>query len=284
MLLRTRFYIPPLRQGAVERPSLIERLQASSGGSLVVLAAPAGYGKTTLVSQWLHRHPQTFAWLTLGAEHNATITFWQYTIVALRQIQPDIGEVAEAMIRRQGEPDVRAVIVALLNDLDRLSIRNSARDPITLVMDDFHVLRNVRLLRHISLFLDHLPSCIRVVITSRDAPELGLARRRANGQLLEFGVAELRFDTAESAAFLCGTMELSLVPQQVKAFCERTEGWVAGLQLAAISHHRLPDDATGTELDRYVADYLLEEVFGGLDQDVQRFLLQTASVKRFCAG
>ena len=288
MLLKTRFYIPPLRPNVVRREALLQRLQDSTGGMLVLVSAPAGYGKTTLVSQWLHFKPHTFTWLSLGQEHNAPLVFWQYAITALQQILPDVGREAEALARGSEVPDYQQVIVSLLNDLDRLSVNNSSNDPVTLVLDDFHLLRHERLLGLFNLFLDHLPSCIRIVMTARTEPDLQLPKRRASGQLLQIGIPELRFSAAESEAFFHLTMGVDATQETSRLVCERTEGWIAGLQLAALSLQHNPQGAghwlAQPGLDRHIADYLLEEVFATLPAGLQQFLVQTSIAKRFCAG
>ncbi len=288
MLLRTRFYIPPLRPNGVMRAALLAQLTATGGGALILVAAPAGYGKTTLVSQWLHTHPHQFAWLTLGQEHNTPAVFWHYLLTALQQIQPELGVDAQRLLQASAAPDLMPVIVALLNDLDHFSVHNRATDPITLVLDDFHLLKNPELLVQFNLLLDHLPPCLRMVITARDAPELALSRRRASGQLLQIGTDELRFTPEESLAFFQRTMALPAGSEMASRFCAKTEGWIAGLQLAAISLRNSVHDAAGLlgddGLDRHVADYLLDEVFAGLSAELQIFLLQTSVVKRFCAG
>lgn len=288
MLLRTRFYIPPLRPNGVMRAALLAQLRATGGGALILVSAPAGYGKTTLVSQWLHAHPHQFAWLTLGQEHNAPAIFWQYLVTALQQVQPDIGSDAQQHLQNQIVADPSAAIISLLNDLDHFSVHNRATDPITLVLDDFHLLKNPALLAQINLLLDHLPPCLRIVLTTREEPDLSLPRRRASGQLLQIGVEALRFSADESAAFFQHTMALPASREIASRFCSKTEGWIAGLQLAAISLRHNQHEAEsllGDEgLDRHVADYLLEEVFAGLEPPLQDFLVQTALVKRFCAG
>ncbi len=288
MLLKTRFYLPPLRRGAILRDSLLRLLQDSAGGSLVLVTAPAGYGKTTLVSQWLHLHPQTFAWLTLDAEHNVMGVFWQYLLTALQQMAPELGRDAEQQALTMTTPDYRQLLVSLLNDLDQYSINNRARDPLTLVLDDFHVLNNPRLLQLINVLLDHLPACIRIVVTARSEPELQLARRRASGQLLQLGIQDLRFSLAEARAFFAASTDQIPDPQWADTWCARAEGWVAALQLAALSLRHPPADlqvqAQTPALDRHIADYLLDEVFATLPGHLQQFLLHTALVKRFCAA
>lgn len=288
MLLKTRFYLPPLRGAVVRRHSLLARLQASDGGSVVLVAAPAGYGKTTLISQWLHYYPQTFAWLTLGREHNVVSAFWQYALAALQQMVPALGRHAEQMALESELPDYQQMMIALLNDLDDFSINNRTQDPLTLVLDDFHLLENPRLLQLFNLFLDHLPACIRVVITARGEPDLNLARRRASGQLLQLGIHELRFSPQESRDFFAAMMGAEEAKPWMDQLCQQTEGWIAGLQLAALSLQRVAPEAERLRLeeglDKHIADYLLDEVFASLPVYLQHFLERTAIVKRFCAG
>lgn len=288
MLLRTRFYLPPLREQAVIRRLLIDSLKRTAGGSLIVVSAPAGYGKTTLVSQWLHLHPHTFAWLTLDREHNHPTQFWQYVITALHQVQPEIGVMALEQLMLQSNGDPTPVLVTLLNDLDRLSIDNRSKEPMTLVWDDFHLIKDAQVLRLCNLLLDHLPSSLRIVVTAREAPALALARRRASGQLIQIDIDALRFNAEESQRFFNNTMALPLTPNLTASLCNKTEGWIAGLQLAALSLQRKPDEIghwlDNTGIDRHIADYLLEEVFAGLEPELQMFLLHAALPRRFCAG
>lgn len=288
MLLRTRFYLPPLREQAVIRRLLIDSLKHTAGGSLIVVSAPAGYGKTTLVSQWLHLHPHTFAWLTLDREHNHPAQFWQYVITALHQVQPEIGVTALEQLMLQSDGDPTPVLVTLLNDLDRLSIDNRSKEPMTLVWDDFHLIKDAQVLRLCNLLLDHLPSSLRIVVTSREAPSLSLARRRTSGQLLQIDIDALRFNAEESQRFFNHTMALSLTPNLTASLCNKTEGWIAGLQLAALSLQRKPEEIghwlDDTGIDRHIADYLLEEVFAGLEPELQTFLLHASLPRRFCAG
>lgn len=288
MLLKTRFYLPPLRANCVVRTRLLQKLQHSGGGSLCLVSAPAGYGKTTLVSQWLHYQPQQFAWLSLGPEHDVLDVFWQYAIQSLQQIQPNLGREAQTIWLQSPRRNYASVVISLLNDLDALAERNQSDDPITLVLDDFHFIENAELLGLINLFLDHLPSSLRVVMTSRNQPELKLSRRRANGQLLQLGTDELRFDDVEALDFFHRAMELPQPDETLEELSHKTEGWVAGMQLVALS---LKGNQVSAEdllhkphLDRHVSDYLLEEVFQKQSPQRQRFLIQSALSPRFCAG
>ena len=288
MLLKTRFYLPPLRKQSVYRSSLIDRLNASSGGELVVITAPAGYGKSTLVSQWLHHFPHTFAWLTLDNSHNAPLQFWRYILNALQSIQPTVGVEAKRLIEQRGDYQVSDIVISLLNDLDQLSSHSESNTAITLVLDDFHLLENKQLLSLINLFLDHHPSGIRLVITSREEPPLVLARRRANNQLVALTAKDLAFNLEESQQFFTHAMALELEESSVKTLLKGTEGWVAGLQLAALSlksgNTHTEEFVKNTGLDRHIEDYLFEEVFSRQPDEIQCFLIKTSLAPRFCAS
>lgn len=288
MLLKTRFYLPPLRANTLPRGRLLERMNDSGGGSLVLVSAPAGYGKTTLVSQWLHSRPHRFTWLSLGSEHDVLDVFWQYAIQSLQQIQPQLGHEAQSIWLQSPRRNYASVVISLLNDLDALAERNQSDDPITLVLDDFHLIKNPQLLSLFSTFLDHLPSSIRVVMTSRDAPDLNLSRRRANGQLLQLTMDDLRFNDDEAVAFFQQNSPLPQAEQMAVALGHKTEGWAAGMQLVALSLKQNAMQAetllASTALDRHISDYLLDEVFCGQSEELKQFLMLTALAPRFCAG
>lgn len=288
MLLKTRFYLPPLRANNVVRTRLLARLDESSGGSLILVSAPAGYGKTTLVSQWLHSRPQQFAWLSLGREHDVLDVFWRYAIQSLQQIQPQLGREAESIWLESPRRNYASVVISLLNDLDALGERNQSDDPISLVLDDFHLIKNPQILSLFSTFLDHLPSSIRVVMTSRDLPDVNLSRRRANGQLLHLSVEDLRFNDTEAVTFFQEFMALQSGAQTAAALGQKTEGWVAGMQLVALSLKQKTTQAEALlhtqALDRHISDYLLDEVFGVQSPELQQFLMLSALTPRFCAG
>jgi len=297
MLLRTRFYIPPLRDSTVVRQRLLDVLSATSGGSLIVASAPAGYGKTTLISQWLHFNPHQFAWLTLGAEHSAMDVFWRYTITSVQQVQPQVGAHALKLLEpNANQPDDSLVsdslyhecVVSFLNDLDELAAMNRAEGALTLVLDDFHFIRNARVYRWLNVFLDHLPASIRVIVTCRDLPELNLPRRRASGQLLQLNAVDMRFSETEALDFFQRVAHWQGDDQVPLSFCKKAEGWVAGLQLVALSLRQARSDAIrlleDSHLDRHIADYLFEEVFSVQSEELQKFLLLSALPKRFCAA
>ena len=288
MLLKTRFYLPPLRKNGVLRKTLLESLDQSQGGDLVVVSAPPGYGKSTLVSQWLHLRPQRFVWLSLGSEHNAEALFWQHILRAIQQVEPNIALPWQEQTLEQASSDLSQLVVDLLNELDQLTEKDKSDSAITLVLDDFHVIDNVKVLKSVNLFLDHLPSSIRLVVTAREQPSLKLAKRRASQQLKQLSADDLRFSESEAQEFFIKTMNLTQPDLQAAQFCAQTEGWIAGLQLIALSLRKPHQDVNALfaehGLHKHIEDYLFDEVYQSLSQDMQQFLWTTALPQRFCAA
>ena len=288
MLLKNRFYLPPLRENSVERHQLITKLNSTAGGQLVLISAPAGYGKTTTVSQWLHRHPHSFAWLSIDKMQSSPDVLWEYIINALQTTQPSLGINATSLLKSNTHSSFEPVIISLLNDLDDLCTNNATKDPITLILDDFHHVENAATLQLMNLFLDHLPPSIRIVLTSRKQPCLAIARRRANNQIIEFTETDLAFHLTEGRDFFNHTMGLSLSDEAINTLCQQNEGWAVGLQLAALSLQQsllslnaLLDRQT---INRHISDYLFDEVFSQQSKPLQDFLIMTSSTSRFCAG
>ncbi|MEY8205231.1 MAG: LuxR C-terminal-related transcriptional regulator [Bermanella sp.] len=288
MLLKTRFYLPPLRKQCVVRDELINKLKRSGGGELVLVSAPAGYGKTTIVSQWLHANPHTFCWLSIDASQSVAAVFWQHVIRALQNVIPGVGAQALHALQDATDTGLETAVVCLLNDLDELSTNNNSQEPITLVMDDFHRLHDPLILSLMNLFLDHLPPGIRLVLTCRGEPELSLAKRRANNQLHELGIADLAFNVEEGRLFFKQTMGLNLDDADMSALCKNSEGWVVGLQLAALALQKStgarPLKIKKTLLDRNIEDYLFAEAFSMQEGVLQDFLILSCCPLRFSAG
>jgi LuxR family maltose regulon positive regulatory protein len=283
-MLETKFYIPRSRRGLVPRPRLSQRLDRGSALKLVLVSAPAGFGKTTLVTEWLAAGPaapadqRLAAWLSLDRADNDLASFWTYVIAALRTAAPGVGESALALLQAPQPPPIETVLTALLNDLGALA------GDIVLVLDDYHVVDALDVQEGMAFLLDHLPPWLHVVIASRADPALPLARWRARGELAEIRAAELRFTPDEAAAYLNEMMGLQLTARDVAALEGRTEGWIAALQLAALSMQGR-DDVAGFIAgfagdDRYVVDYLVEEVLQRQPDRVQAFLLQTSILGR----
>src|SRR5438270_1499461 len=277
-ILATKLYIPRLRPNVVPRPRLIERLNEGLHRKLSLIAAPAGFGKTTLVSEWVASCDRQVAWLSLDEGDNDPTRFLTYLVAALRTIAPTLGEGVLGALQSPQPSPPEAILTALLNDLTTIS------DHLVLVLDDYHVLDAKAVDHALTFLLEHLPPQMHLVIATREDPQLPLARLRARGHLTELRATDLRFTPSEAAEFLNQGMGLNLSAEDIAALERRTEGWIAGLQLAAISLQG-QQDATGfitsfTGSHHFVLDYLLEEVLGQQDTRLQTFLLRTSILDR----
>ena len=283
-LIQTKLYVPRPRPGLVQRPRLIERLERGTASKVTLVSAPAGFGKTTLLADWLASGPaasadeRSAAWLSLDRGDNDPASYWTYLITALQTVAPGVGADMLTLLQEPQPPPIEAVLSRLLNDLGAI-----ARD-ILLVLDDYHVIEEREVQDGMAFLLDHLPPQLHLVIASRADPVLPLARLRVRGELVETRAAELRFTPEEAAAYLNQTMGLVLSAQDVAALEARTEGWVAALQLAALSIQGRDDVAAFIAGfagdDRYILDYLAEEVLQRQPEHVQSFLLQTSILDR----
>lgn len=277
-LLATKLYMPRLRPNMVSRPRLIERLNAGLHRKLTLISAPAGFGKTTLVSEWVQGIERPVAWLSLDEGENDPTRFLTYLVAALRTIAPAVGEGALGALQSPQPPPPASILTALLNDLTTIS------EPFVLVLDDYHVFDAKPVDQALAFLIDHLPPHIHLVIATREDPHLPLARLRARAQLTELRATHLRFTPSEAAAFLNQAMGLTLSAEDIAALERRTEGWVAGLQLAALSLQGQEDVsgliASFTGSHHFVLDYLMEEVLGQQDARIQTFLLHTSILDR----
>jgi LuxR family transcriptional regulator, maltose regulon positive regulatory protein len=279
-LLETKLHVPRWRRGLVARPGLSERLSRGAESALTLVSAPAGFGKTTLLAEWLAAAPadrRSVAWLSLDQRDNDPSLFWTYLVAALKAAAPRVGAGALSLLQPPQPPN-EAGLVALLNDLDAIS------NDVVLVLDDYHVIDARDVQDGMAFLLDHLPPQIHLVIASRTDPPLPLARLRGRGQLAEIRAADLRFTPGEAAAYLNEVMGLVLTAADVAALEGRTEGWIAALQLAALSMQGREDTtafiAGFAGDDRYIVDFLAEEVLQRQPEHVQHFLLQTSILDR----
>ncbi|MEA2686011.1 MAG: hypothetical protein QOE93_1206 [Actinomycetota bacterium] len=271
-LLETKFRVPKRRRKVVTRARLTRRLSDGAESALTVVSAPAGFGKSTLLTEWLATTPTrwTTAWLSLGPGDNDPAVFWAYLMAAL--------QTATAELPQSPPSPTEAALATLLNHLAGLP------DNVVLVLDDYHVIEAHEVHDALAYLLEHLPPQVHVVIASRTDPPLPLARLRARGELVEIRAADLRFTTEEAAAYLNQAMGLDVTAADVAALEERTEGWIAALQLAALSMQGR-DDIPGFIAqfagdDRYIVDYLVGEVLQRQPDDVRRFLLRTSVLNR----
>jgi LuxR family transcriptional regulator, maltose regulon positive regulatory protein len=278
-LVWTKLVAPAPRAGLVPRAGLQSLLQASLQARLCLVAAPAGFGKTTLLAQWRQAAGGgRVAWVSLDEGDNDPTRFWSYLVAALRTVEPEVGTVA---LEALGGPSVeleRVVVPSLVNDLATVGA------PVVLVLDDYHLVVDASCHQTLGLFLDHLPAEVHMVLSTRLDPPLSLARMRVQGELAELRVGELQFTDEEAAALLNGSMGLSLAAEDVARLAERTEGWAAGLVLAGLSLRGRPDPsgfvAAFSGGDRHVADYLVAEVLERQPEELRAFLLQTSVLER----
>jgi LuxR family maltose regulon positive regulatory protein len=291
-ILATKFYIPLPRPDLVPRPRLIRRLNEGLrlGRQLTLISAPAGSGKTTLVSEWLAtlclapHHEQQIenrtAWLSLDQEDNEPVRFWMYLIAALRTVEDGLGLSARQMLQAPQVPPAQLVLTPLLNEIAARPYR------IILILDDFHLISGEKILEGFAFLLEHQPRQLHLVLSTRADPSLPVVRLRARGRLTEVRVDDLAFTVDEAVTFLNETMGLGLSLEEVQVLESRTEGWAVGLQLAAMSmqdrvdRRRFITAFAGSH--HFVLEYLTEEVLYRQSESVQHFLLQTSILDRLC--
>ena len=283
LLLATKLHVPRPRPGLVARPRLAQRLDEGLGHGVVVVVAPAGYGKTVLLAEWTRSGACPAGWLSLDAGDNDPRRFWRHALVALEPVSPAISERVGPLAGSPAPPTFEPLVTALINDL----VGDPAADEGLLVLDDYHLIRSDAVHASIGFLLEHRPPQLRVVLASRSDPPLPLARLRARGQLAEVRAADLRFTIGEAGALLqelIASPGRALSDDVVAALAARTEGWAAGLQLAALSLRGQSDVAgyvaafTGSQ--RYVLDYLAEEVLESQDEPLRTFLVETSVLER----
>jgi LuxR family maltose regulon positive regulatory protein len=278
LLLTTKLYIPHARPGLVSRQRLIEWLNAGISCRLTLVSAPAGFGKTTLVSEWVAGCKRPVAWLSLDEGDNDPTCFLTYLVAALQTVAPKIGTGVLGALQSPQPPSIESILIALLNEIITIP------DNFILVLDDYHIIDSKPVDNALTFLIEHLPPQMHMVIATREDPDLPLARLRARGQLTELRATELRFTPAEASEFLNRVMGLNLSTEDIAALETRTEGWIAGLQLAAISMQGYQDAASliksFTGSHHFVLDYLLEEVLQKQSESIQTFLLRTSILDR----
>lgn len=265
----------------VSRPRLVERLRQGVSRKVTLISAPAGFGKTTLLAEWLtdaSGKKQTTAWISLDIGDNDPTLFWSYFIAALQTLKADVGESALALLYASQASPITSVLSALINEVNKIE------HDFALVLDDYHLVANEEVHSALVYLIGHLPSRMHLVIASRTELPFPVARLRARGELTELRVDDLQFTTDEAAAFFKRSMGLNLTDNDVAALEHRTEGWIAGLQLAALSMQGRNDahefvDTFGGD-DRYIADFMVEEVLGHQPENIRRFLLKTSILSR----
>jgi LuxR family transcriptional regulator, maltose regulon positive regulatory protein len=279
-LLVTKTQVHLVRRPLVLRPRLFTRLDEGQKRPLTLVAAPAGFGKTTLLSSWLAATGRSVAWVSLDAGDNDPTRFWSYTLAALERVYPGIGASAQATLDAPAGRSEESVLNALINAFDGLA------EPACLIWDDYHTVENPLIHAALAYLVNHLPPHVHVILATRADPPLPLARWRARDQLTELRAADLRFTGEEGRHFLMDSMGLELAAPEVAVLEARTAGWVAGLQLAALAVQAQQGEkvaefiTASARSNRFIVDYLVEEVLQGLPDDVQRFLRETAILER----
>jgi len=294
-ILTTKLYSPPPRPQLVLRPRLLARLNEGRHRKLTLVSAPAGFGKTTLISGWISQNtgaktllpPCQVAWLSLDAGDSDPIRFLVYLVAAVQTVVPALGTGVAAALQSPQPPPPETLLTALINELTTLAV------PLVLVLDDYHLIDAAGPLgavdQALTFLLEHLPPQMHLLLATREDPQLPLARLRARGQLCEVRAADLRFTPEEATEFFNRMLGLQLAPAVITALEQRTEGWIAGLQLAALSLQGYDPQAIGTFIQsftgshRFIMDYLVEEVLQQQSTEVQTFLLRTSILERFCA-
>ncbi|MBV9960153.1 MAG: hypothetical protein JO360_17135 [Acidobacteria bacterium] len=276
--LMTKLYLPPARQTLVERPRLLQHLDEGLQGKLTLISAPAGFGKTSLVTAWKQQNEMPLAWLSLDEEDNEPTRFADYLVAALQTVDEELAEETAGLLRGSASPPLTLVLSSLLNEL------NAHDAEFVLALDDYHVIAEPLIHEAVSVLIERLPPHVHALVASRSDPPFPLARLRARGELKEIRAYDLRFNEAESNVFLNDVMSLGLASDDVHALEERTEGWITGLQLSALS---LRGRENKSEMvrefagdNRFILDYLLEEVLNGQPERVQDFLLRTSVLTR----
>jgi LuxR family maltose regulon positive regulatory protein len=277
-LLRTKLLVPRIPEKVISRPRLRGRLTDGLARNLILVAAPAGFGKTTALGQWLAGSDLPTAWLSLDERDNDPTRFWAYVVAAIQTIRPQAGATALSMLRAPQPPPMETILTDLLNDLV------VASDDFFLVLDDYHVIEHPVIHEGLVFALDNLPPPMHLAILSRTEPPLPLPLWRTRRQLVELGVDDLRFTPEEVADFLNRVMDLGLSPDQIATLEAATEGWIAGLQLAALSMEGEEDlsafvhSFSGSH--RYVFDYLAQEILDRQPEGLKRFMMETSILER----
>jgi LuxR family maltose regulon positive regulatory protein len=273
-LLTTKLHPPPARRKLAARMGLLDRLNDSLSHKMTILCAPAGYGKTTLLSHWIDRRSEPVAWLAVDRSDNDLAQFLFYLLATVQQIDPEVGTIIPDMLQPPRPSPNRAVLTALVNDLA------ASEEEFLLILDDYHEIENHKVHEALGFLLDHMPANVHLILATRVDPPIQLAKLRAEGQLRELRAADLRFEEEDAAQFFRCAMDLDLSDGEVNALVEKAEGWVAGLQIAGLLLQNQPDPSqvvqSFTGSHRHIVDYLAAEVIDRLSLPIQEFLCRAA--------
>ncbi len=277
-LLSTKFHIPKFNTVSnIHRKKLTGLINAKS--SIVIVSAPAGFGKTTLLSEWVENCKTDIAWVSLEKSEDTPSVFWRYFITSLSAVSENIGQNALELIKSSEIASIENILVSLINEIDNLQAE------ITLIIDDYHVISDTSIHKGIEFFIDHLPSNMRLIIAGREYPQLPVSKLRLSGRLSEIKAEHLRFDFDETQYLLNTIHSFNLDQNDITSLNNKTEGWIAGIALAVLSirehrdKKRFINDFTGSH--RFIIDYLIEEVLAGLNEETKDFMLNISILERF---
>jgi LuxR family transcriptional regulator, maltose regulon positive regulatory protein len=283
IILESKLHIPVQSQGITPRPHLLTSLEHRvHHHKLAFISAPAGYGKTTLLAEWARASSLPVAWLSITGEENDVESLLRYLMAAWGRIYPDIAETTLGILLGAQTPDIKTALRAFLDAANELT------EHLVFMLDDYHLIEDSGIHEAVGFLLDHLPAHLHFILASRSEPPLPLARYRARGLLMEIGAGDLRFTLNEAVDFLSQSMGLDLSPDEIESLHAKTEGWIAGLKLAALTLGKRQGLAEGGSIvsgrGRFIADFLGEEILDQLPKDVQDFLLRTSPLDRLCGS
>lgn len=282
-ILSTKLFIPTIPPDVIHRPHLIEQVTAGlkAGHSLTLVSAPAGYGKTTLVAEWISTSQEKVAWLSLDEQDNNETRFWTYFVNGIQTASPLLGQKALQSLESSKGTEPQIFLTELVNEVVNLNHK------IIMVLDDYHVISNHAIHAGLTFLLEHLPPSLHLLIATRADPPIPISRLRVRGKLTEFRIADLRFTEDEVSEFLNHLMNLGLNSSDIQALETRTEGWIAGLKLAALSMQGLENTHTFIQAftgnQQFILEYLVDEVLQRQPEALQRFLIETSILQRMCA-
>lgn len=281
-LLVTKLHLPSPCSPLVQRKRLLEKLNQGFSSKLILISAAAGFGKTTVLSEWVQQAKLPIGWLSLDERDNDPTRFWLYVVTALQQGVPHLGEATLAMLQSPEQLPFEAFLIPLINEFAQLQTN------LILVLDDYHLITATVIHDALNFVLEHLPTQVHLAIATRVHPPLALAKLRVRAQLTELGANDLRFTDAEATTFLHQSLSGPLTASQVATLQNKTEGWVAGLQLATLSLQGAANSASLIDSfkgnQQHILDYLVEEVLERQPQSLQSFLLRTSILEQMCAS
>jgi LuxR family maltose regulon positive regulatory protein len=278
-ILRTKFFIPPLHEGMTPRPRLVDIINRNIQKKVLLVSAPAGFGKSTLLSEWAAQAPMPISWLSVDRTENDPINFLIHLISSVRNIYPDVGEASLSTLQAPGSPPIWNICNAWLNEISEFT------NNFILILDDFHYIQDRSTIELLTYLTDHQPAQLHLIIASRTSTPSPFSKLRAHGDMIDLGIGDLRFSEAETIAYLRSHMGERISIEEAKILHDRTEGWITALQMAVLSMKSTQNVskfvAHFSALNRYISDYLMDEVLLQQSEEITNFLLSTSILDEF---